>query len=421
MTVQYSSRYDAIVVGVGGMGSATVYQLARSAASACWAWSASTSRTPWAPRTATRASSGWPTTSTPPTCCCCGGPTSCGARSRRKAGEQLLHITGSLDAGPSESWVFKGSLQSCLEHDLPHEVLTGTEIGRALPRLPAAARDSWRVLQPEGGFLLPERCIVAYVRRRRRWAPRSTAASACSEWAAAAASGVRVRTDRGVYEADRLVITAGAWNAELAARSSTAWPCRSARCWPGFSRRGPNSSAPSASRSSTCWCRRAATTASRSSVCPASSSAGTTTWKRPSIPTGSTASRTATTSRCCASFAERYFPDGAGPTMTLQTCMFTNTPDQHFIIDLHPRLPAGVVRIALLGPRLQVRQRDRRDHGRPGRARETRHDIGLFRLDRLRQRTGDRSGQPISGGQPAEQTDGRPRSFNRMGDIKTFW
>jgi hypothetical protein len=51
----------------------------------------------------------------------------------------------------------------------------------------------------------------------------------------------------------------------------------------------------------------------------------------------------------------------------------------------------------------------------------TRHDISFFRLDRLGQRTSHRSDQPVSGGQPAEQTDGRPRSFERMGDIKTFW
>ena len=30
MSVQYSGRYDAIVVGVGGMGSATAYYLARN-------------------------------------------------------------------------------------------------------------------------------------------------------------------------------------------------------------------------------------------------------------------------------------------------------------------------------------------------------------------------------------------------------
>jgi sarcosine oxidase len=38
-------------------------------------------------------------------------------------------------------------------------------------------------------------------------------------------------------------------------------------------------------------------------------------------------------------FASRYFPDGTGPTMTLAACMFTNTPDGHFIIDQHPQYP----------------------------------------------------------------------------------
>ena len=38
-------------------------------------------------------------------------------------------------------------------------------------------------------------------------------------------------------------------------------------------------------------------------------------------------------------FTERYFPDAAGPTMSLQVCMFTNSPDEHFIIGLHPDNP----------------------------------------------------------------------------------
>src|SRR5438128_7016276 len=40
-------------------------------------------------------------------------------------GEQLLYITGSLDAGPPESRCFAGSYESCLLHGLPHEVLDG--------------------------------------------------------------------------------------------------------------------------------------------------------------------------------------------------------------------------------------------------------------------------------------------------------
>ena len=37
--------------------------------------------------------------------------------------------------------------------------------------------------------------------------------------------------------------------------------------------------------------------------------------------------------------AERYFPDGAGEMRLLKTCMFTNSPDEHFIIDALPGEP----------------------------------------------------------------------------------
>src|SRR5690606_37765599 len=40
----------------------------------------------------------------------------------------------------------------------------------------------------------------------------------------------------------------------------------------------------------------------------------------------------------------RYMPDANGPTANLQACVYTNTPDEHFILD---RLPgAGHVIVA---------------------------------------------------------------------------
>ena len=42
-------------------------------------------------------------------------------------------------------------------------------------------------------------------------------------------------------------------------------------------------------------------------------------------------------------FAERYFPDGAGPTVALKTCLFEPSPDEHFLIDRHPDAPSAVV------------------------------------------------------------------------------
>src|SRR3990172_369322 len=45
-----------------------------------------------------------------------------------KAGEQLLYITGAVTAGPPGSEIFEGTLESCKLHGLPHEIMTGKEL-----------------------------------------------------------------------------------------------------------------------------------------------------------------------------------------------------------------------------------------------------------------------------------------------------
>ena len=50
-----------------------------------------------------------------------------------EAGEQLLYKVGSIDTAPSGHEVFEGSLKSCLEHDIPHEVLDHQQINNRFP------------------------------------------------------------------------------------------------------------------------------------------------------------------------------------------------------------------------------------------------------------------------------------------------
>jgi sarcosine oxidase len=99
--------------------------------------------------------------------------------------------------------------------------------------------------------------------------------------------------------------------------------------------------------------------------------------------------------------------------------MFTNTSDNHFIIDVHPDYPQVSFASPCSGHGFKfasVVGEIMADLAEKG---FTRHDTSLFRLDRLRQRaTGYQSSQPIGGGQ---QSDGRPRSFTRVEDIRTFW
>jgi sarcosine oxidase len=55
-----------------------------------------------------------------------------------RAGERLLFVTGGLDIGPPDGKFVPGSLRSCKQHHLPHEVLTPPEVTRRFPgfRLP---------------------------------------------------------------------------------------------------------------------------------------------------------------------------------------------------------------------------------------------------------------------------------------------
>jgi sarcosine oxidase len=246
------------------------------------------------------------------------------------AGERLLHITGSVDAGPPESFVFEGSVRSCVEHGLEHEVIDAAEVNRRFPgyRLPA---ESMAVFQPEGGFLLPERCIAAHVDAARRMGAAVKTDERVLEWEPAS-GGVRVATDRAVYEAERLVVAAGAWEGELtglpvvAERQVLAWldPLRpelfSPARFPVFN---------------------LIVEEGRYYGFPVFGIPGFKFGRYHHLeeqgdPDALDREPSQRDEQILRAFAERYFPEGAGPTSSLKVCLFENTPDEHFLLGLHP-------------------------------------------------------------------------------------
>src|SRR3712207_5420182 len=80
----------------------------------------------------------------------------------RASGRHLLEVTGTIDASGPDEIVFKGALASCEQFGLAHEVLTSGELTERYHgyRLPPG---HLALFQPQGGFLLPERCISAHV------------------------------------------------------------------------------------------------------------------------------------------------------------------------------------------------------------------------------------------------------------------
>src|SRR5262245_20963950 len=125
------------------------------------------------------------------------------------AGERLLIITGGIDAGVEDSATVKGALCSCAVHHLPHEKLDAVSLRRRFPGY-RLATEMVGVYQPDAGFLLPERCIIAYVAAAHELGAEVHARERVLEWQVDN-KVVLVRTDRQSYHAKKLVVTAGPW------------------------------------------------------------------------------------------------------------------------------------------------------------------------------------------------------------------
>ncbi|MGH2531806.1 MAG: N-methyl-L-tryptophan oxidase [Thermomicrobiales bacterium] len=258
-------------------------------------------------------------------------------------GEQLLFITGSIDASDRDGAVFRESLRSCQIHELPHEVLTSAELTRRFPafRLPAS---HYALLQPDGGFLTSERCIVAHVVAAQEAGATIHAREQALSWESTA-SGVRVETDRGVYEAERLVIAAGAWNGRLSsALAPLLTPERQVLAW--LQPRQPDLFRPERLP-----VFNLAVEEGRYYGLPVFSVPGFKVGRyhhrdEQIDPDHLDREPNAVDEEILRAFTARYLPAGAGPTMAMRSCIFTNTPDEHFILDLDPADP----RVILVSP-----------------------------------------------------------------------
>ena len=82
-------------------------------------------------------------------------------------------------------------------------------------------------------------------------------------------------------------------------------------------------------------------------------------------------------------FAERYFPDGAGQTEALKACIFTNSPDEHFILDRLPDAPQVSVAVACSGHGYKFCSVVGEIMADLATEDGTRHDIGFLRLARF--------------------------------------
>jgi sarcosine oxidase len=132
-----------------------------------------------------------------------------------ESGRSLLTITGRLVIGEQESSAVQGAIRSAQQYNLACERLSGEEVADRFSGF-RLGEDLVAVFDPRGGILEPEACVGAHLHLAAGHGAFQRHSEPVRRWEEVE-DVVRVETDRGVYEAETLVVTAGPWASELLA------------------------------------------------------------------------------------------------------------------------------------------------------------------------------------------------------------
>ena len=373
--------YDAIVIGVGGMGSAAVYHLARRGLQvlglekhaiphemgSSHGYSRMIRYTlqehPSYVPLVRRSYELW-------------------HEMEETAGEELMVTTGSIRAGAPDSPFFLNAQEACDLHSIPYEILTASEVNKRFPgyRFPEEISS---VYQADGGFLLPERCIVTHVQAAERAGADVHSQETVLDWEVRG-DGVQVRTDRDTYTAGRLVVTAGPWAANLVPElAAYAVPERQVMGW--FQPKRPELYAAEAFPVFGVFTEEGRYYGFPSHAVPGFKIGRAHHLLQKVDPDAIDREVHPEDEDILRQVVNRYFPLAAGKLLDRKTCMYTNTPDEHFMIGTLDGQPQVSVAAGFSGHGFKfasVIGEIMADLAQNG---ATEHDINLFRLDRFKE------------------------------------
>jgi len=296
------------------------------------------------------------------------------------AGEKLVVTTGSVRAGPADSPYFQKAKESCDLHNIPYEILTAAEINKRFPgyRFP---EEITSIYQADGGFLLPEECIVSHVRAAEAAGAVVHTQETVLDWEPQG-GGVQVRTGRDTYTADRLVVTAGPWAAKLIPElAAYAVPERQVLGW--FQPERPELFTPETFPVFGVLTEEGRYYGFPSYTVPGFKIGRSHHLEQKVDPDLMDREVHAEDEAILRQAVSRYFPLAAGELLDRKTCIYTNTPDEHFMIGVLPEHPQVSVAAGFSGHGFKfasVIGEIMADLAQEG---ETEHDISLFRLDRF--------------------------------------
>lgn len=128
----------------------------------------------------------------------------------RETGEELLRMTGVLSVGSEGSEIIAGTLRAAKEHNLAVERLTQREIKARYPTL-VLLKNEVALFEPDGGVLNPEKAVRAHLRVAERRGAEMRFGVAMESWQPAE-NGFELRLSDGTQvSTKKLVLALGPW------------------------------------------------------------------------------------------------------------------------------------------------------------------------------------------------------------------
>jgi sarcosine oxidase len=254
------------------------------------------------------------------------------------SGRRLLTPTGGLMIGPRDGPLVSGALRSAREHRLQHELLSASQLRQRFPAF-TPAPDAVAVWEPRAGVLVPELAVKTHLELAAELGANLQFDEPVTSWSAEA-DGVQVSTARGSWRAKRLLLSAGPWLTELIQDWSL--PLR-------------------IERQVLCWFEplRNRDHLSRIPIYICEYESGRFFYGFPDSPDGMKAAihhqgestQPGTVRReveageieAVRSSLAGLLPEAAGTFRSATVCLYTNAPDEHFIVGQHPKHPQVIL------------------------------------------------------------------------------
>ncbi|MET9427146.1 MULTISPECIES: N-methyl-L-tryptophan oxidase [unclassified Streptomyces] len=263
-------------------------------------------------------------------------------RLERDTGRDIATLCGGLMLGRPESRTVAGSRLSAERWGLPHEMLDAKEIRRRFPTL-TPGEDDVALYEARAGLLRPENTVAAHLGLAGRAGAELHFEEPLLRWEPYR-DGVRVHTAEDTYTAGQLVMCPGAWAPGLLTDLGVPFRIeRQVMYW--FRPRGAAEAFLPENHPVYIWeDAEGVQIYGFPAIDGPELGAKVAFFRKGTVCTPETVERTVHDHEVAAMAeqAGRLLPDLPGRFLKAATCMYSNTPDEHFVIARHPRHPESV-------------------------------------------------------------------------------